>query len=219
MLVKHRMTPNPLTVTPETSFSDAFHIIREKGVRHLPVVDKKGKLIGIVTQKDLLHASPSSATALSVFEINYLLTKLQIKEVMISPPITVAEDTPVEEAARVMVKNDIGCLPVLHNGDLVGLITETDVFKAFLEILGRGQAELRITLKVPDRKGELARLSAVIADMGGNICSSASFDSEDPRFVYFTIRLKGVPKETLLSALKEAGEEVVHVCSVSQQGA
>ncbi len=94
MLVKHRMAPDPVTVTAETSFSDAFQLIREKEVHHLPVTDKKGKLIGIVTQKDLLHASPSSATALSVFEINYLLTKLEVKEVMTSPPITVPDETP-----------------------------------------------------------------------------------------------------------------------------
>lgn len=218
MLVKHRMVPNPVTVTPETSFSNAFQIMRQKEVHHLPVTDKRGKLIGIVTQKDLLHASPSSATALSVFEINYLLTKLQIKEVMTSPAITVLEDTPIEEAAQIMVKNDIGCLPVMHGDDMVGVITETDIFKAFVEILGRGQAELRITLKVPDVQGELARLATVIAGLGGNICSSASFESEDPQFVYFAIRLKGVPRDVLVPALVNAGEEVVHVCSISPQG-
>jgi acetoin utilization protein AcuB len=219
MLVKNRMTTNPATVTPETSFSNAFQLMRQKGVRHLPVTDKKGKLIGIVTQKDLLHASPSSATALSVFEINYLLTKLEIKEVMTSPAIAVPDDTPIEEAAAVMVKNQIGCLPVMRGGDMVGVITEADIFKAFVEILGRGQAELRITLKVPDVQGELARLAAVISDLGGNICSSASFESEDPRFVYFAIRLKGVPREVLVPALVNAGEEVVHVCSVPRQEA
>jgi acetoin utilization protein AcuB len=219
MLVQHRMMPNPVTVTPETSFSDAYHLIREKKVGHLPVTDKKGKLIDIVTQKDLLHASPSSATALSVFEINYLLTKLQIKEVMTSPAITVPEDTPVEEAAQIMVKNQIGCLPVLRGGELVGMITEADIFKAFVEILGRGDADLRITVKVPDVRGELVRLATVIANLGGNICSSASFESEDPRFVYFTIRLKGVARGVLVPALLDAGEEVVHVYSMPRPGA
>lgn len=216
MLVKHRMTPNPVTVTPETSFSDAFRLIREKGIRHLPVVDKKGKLIGIVAQKDLLHASPSSATSLSVFEINYLLTTVQVREVMSCPAITVREDTPVEEAAKIMVQKGIGCLPVVREGDLVvGVITETDIFKAFVEILGRGDAELRITLLVPDRRGELARVAAVIADLGGNICSSASFVSEEPGRVFFTLRLTGVQEDVLVPALKQAGEQVMHVCSVA----
>ena len=114
MLVKDRMTPNPVTITPDTSFPDAFRIIREKRIRHLPVVDKKGKLIGIVAQTDLLHASPSSATTLTVFEINYLLANLHIQEVMSSPPITVSEDAPLEEAARVMVEKKISCLPVMR---------------------------------------------------------------------------------------------------------
>jgi acetoin utilization protein AcuB len=214
MLVKDRMTPNPVTVTPDSSFVAAYQLIREKQIRHLPVVDKKGKLIGIVSQKDLLHASPSSATTLTVFEMNYLLANLQIREVMTSPAIFVAEDMPVEEAARIMVEKDIGCLPVLRGDDLVGVITDADIFKAFVEILGRGAAELRITLRVGDVPGELARLSAVIAGVGGNICSSASFEGSDSDHVYFTIRLKGVRKEVLLQALKDAGEEVVHVYTV-----
>jgi len=212
MLVKDRMTPNPVTITPEVSFTEAFRILRENKIRHLPVVDKKGKLIGIVAQTDLLHASPSSATTLSVFEVNYLLANLQVREVMSSPPITVPEDAPLEEAARVMVENKIGCLPVMRNGELVGLITETDIFKAFVEILGGEEASLRVTLRVPDVRGQLARLAGVIARLGGNICSVASFRSEDPEHVYITFRLEGVEKEPLLSALKAEGEEVVHVC-------
>lgn len=218
MLVKDRMTPQPVTVTPDTSFVSAFQLIREKHIRHLPVVDKKGKLIGIVTQKDLLHASPSSATTLTVFEMNYLLANLQIREVMTSPAISVPEDMPIEEAARIMVEKDIGCLPVLRGDALVGVITDADIFKAFVEILGRGAAELRITLRVGDVPGELARLSAVIAGVGGNICSSASFESSDSEHVYFTIRLKGVSREILLKALADAGEEVVHVYAVPKPG-
>lgn len=215
MLVKDRMTPNPVTITPETSFPEAFHILREKKIRHLPVVDKKGKLVGIVAQTDLLHASPSSATTLSVFEVNYLLANLQVREVMTSPPITVSEDAPLEEAARVMVEKKIGCLPVMRNDELVGLITETDIFKAFVEILGGGEASLRVTLRVPDVRGELARLAGMIAQLGGNICSVASFRGEDPEHVYITFRLEGVDEEVLIPTLKAAGEEIVHVCCAS----
>ncbi len=212
MLVKDRMTPNPVTITPDTSFPDAFRIIREKRIRHLPVVDKKGKLVGIVTRTDLLHASPSAATTLSVFEINYLLANLHIQEVMSSPPITVSEDAPIEEAAQVMVKKKIGCLPVMHNGVLVGMITETDIFETFVEILGGGEATLRVTVRVPDVRGELARLAGVIAQLGGNICSVARFESEDPAYCYITFRLEGVDEETLLPALAVKVEQVIHVC-------
>lgn len=212
MLVRDRMTPNPVTITPDTSFTRAFRIIREKGIGHLPIVDKKGKLVGIVAQRDLLHASPSSATTLTVFEINSLLGNLQISEVMSSPPITVADDTPIEEAARVMVEKSIGCLPVMRGDDLVGVITDTDIFKAFVEILSREEAELRVALLVPDVPGELARTAGVIAELGGNLCSIASFQSDDPGYVYFAMRLKGVTEDVLVPALTEAGGKVLHVC-------
>ena len=210
MLVKNRMTPNPITVTPDTTVPDAYHLIREKKIHHLPVVDKKGKLIGIVAQADLIHASPSPATTLSVHEANYLLAHLEIQKVM-SKPITVTEDTPLEEAARLMVEKDISCLPVMRDGDLVGMITETDIFKAFVEILGSGEADLRVTLRSPDVPGELARLTSVLAKLGGNLHSVASFRGEDPQHVYFTFRLKGVDKDVLISALKDMGEEVINV--------
>ena len=211
MLVKDRMTSNPITVTPDTSFPEAFLTIREKGVRYLPVVDKRGRLIGVVTQSDLLHASPSSATALTVFEVNYLLAHLQVKEVM-SQPITVPEDSPLEEAARIMVEKRIACLPVMRESELVGIITETDIFKAFVEILGSGETVLRITVRVPDVPGELARMSGVIADLGGNLYAVAAFRGEDPEHVYITFRLEGVEEEVLISALEDLGEEVVHAC-------
>ena len=212
MLVKDRMTVKPVTVTPDTSFPEAFRLIREKRIRHLPVVDEKGKLIGVVARTDLLHASPSSATTLSVFEMNFLLANMHVQKVMSTPPITVSENAPLEEAARVMVQNKIGCLPVMREGELAGLITETDIFEVFVEILGGEEASLRITVRVPDVRGELARLAGVIASLGGNICSVARFESEDPKHCYLTFRLEGVDEENLISALEGEVEEVVHVC-------
>jgi acetoin utilization protein AcuB len=212
MLVKDRMTPNPITIEPDTPFTDAFRILRENKIRHLPVVDKKGTLLGIVAQTDLLHASPSSATSLSIFEINYLLANLHVSEVMSSPPITVPDDAPLEEAARLMVQKKIGCLPVLREGNLVGMITETDIFKVFVEVLGDEEASLRVTVRVPDVRGELARVSGVIAKLGGNIGSVARFRGEDPQHCYITFRLEGVEEEDLIAALKAEVEDVVHIC-------
>jgi len=211
MLVTHRMTRDPITVSPDTSFPDAFRTIREQGIRYLPVVDRKGKLVGIVTQTDLLQASPSAATTLAVFELNYLLAHLLVSEVM-SQPITVPEDAPLEEAARIIVEKRIGCLPVMRDGELVGIITETDIFKAFVETLGAGDEVLRVTLRVPNRPGELARMAVVIADLGGNLRSVASFRGEDASHVYITFRIDGVEEDALLPALEEMGEEVVHAC-------
>ncbi len=212
MLVKDRMASELVTISPATSFPEGFRVMRENRIRHLPVVDEDGILVGIVTQTDLLHASPSAATTLSVFEMSYLLANLHVKEVMSSPPITVSEDVPLEEAAGVMVEKKIGCLPVMRDGNLVGMITETDIFETFVEILGGEGASLRVTVRVPDVRGELARLSGVIAEMGGNICSVARFRGDEPEHCFITFRLEGVDEEVLVSALKDAVEEIVHVC-------
>jgi len=212
MLVKDRMTHNPVVIARDASHSEALRILREARFRYLPVVDGRGKLVGIVTEADLLHAAPSSATSLSIYEMNYLLANLKVEEVMSSPPITVAEDTPLEGAAQVMIERDIGFLPVMRGDELVGVITETDIFKTFVEILGSGDAVLRVTLQVADVPGELARLTSVIAGLGGNLCSVASFRGAEPEHVYITFRLEDVDEETLLPALEEAGARVVHVC-------
>jgi acetoin utilization protein AcuB len=215
MLVKDRMTSNPVTITPDTSFPEAFRIIREKRIRHLPVVDEQDKLLGVVTQTDLLHASPSVATPSTIFEMSYLLANLHVREVMNSPPITVSEHAPLEEAARVMVDKKIGCLPVMRDGTLRGMITETDIFEAFVEVLGGGGASVRVTVLVPDVRGELARVAGVIAGLGGNICSVARFGSEDPEQCYLTFRLEGVDGGVLLPALEAEVTEVTHVCHVA----
>jgi acetoin utilization protein AcuB len=210
MLVKNRMTSDPVTISPGASYSEAFDLIRESEFRHLPVVDKKGKLVGIVAETDLLHASPSSATTLSIYELNYLLANLLVEEVMSSPAITVADDAPIEQAARIMIDEKVGCLPVVRGHELVGVITETDIFKAFVEVLGGDEVSLRVTLRVADVRGELSRLAGVIAELEGNICSVASFRGEEPGHVYITFRLEGVDEETLIPTLKAGGEEVLH---------
>jgi acetoin utilization protein AcuB len=211
MLVKDRMTSEPVTITPFASFPEAFRIMREKGIRHLPVMEE-GKLVGVVARTDLLHASPSMAKTLSVFEMNYLLANLHVQEVMSSPAITVPEDAPLEEVARLMVDKKIGCLPVMRDGTMVGLITETDIFETFVEILGGEEASLRVTVRVVDRRGELARLAGMISGMGGDICSVARFRGEDPTYCYITLRLEGIDKEVLVPALRAGVEELVHVC-------
>jgi acetoin utilization protein AcuB len=211
MLVKDRMTPNPKTISPQASHPEALRMLHKEKFSYLPVVDKSGKVVGMVTETDLLHAAPSSATSLSIYEMNYLLANLKIQDVMSSPAVTVAEDMPLEVAARMMIEKDIGCLPVMRGDQLVGVITETDIFKTFVEILGGGEKILRVTLRSPNVPGELARLAGVIAGIGGNLHSIAAFHGEDPQHVYFTFRLDGVEEKKLVPALKEAGEQVMHV--------
>ena len=189
MLVGERMTRNPVTVAEDASIDDALHLMRERKIRRLPVVDASGRMVGIVSDKDLLHAAPSPATSLSVYELHYLLSKLTIKRVMSSPLITVDPNTPLEEAARIMADNKIGGLPVVTGGKLVGIITETDVFKILLELLGARVPGLRVTLEVQEGKGVLARLTKLIADLGGNIVSLVTFagDTEQERLITIKI--------------------------------
>jgi acetoin utilization protein AcuB len=135
MLVGERMTRDPIVIRDDTSIQGALKIMRDNKVRRLPVLNDKGALVGIVSERDLLFASPSPATSLSIYELHYLMSRIKVADVMTTEVITVTEDTPLEEAARIMVGNKIGGLPVERKGELVGIITETDLFKIFLELL------------------------------------------------------------------------------------
>ena len=153
MLVSDRMSSPVVTVAPETPFQDALKLMQDHRFRRLPVVDKKGNLVGIVSERDLLYASPSPATSLSIWEINYLLSKLEVREIMTEEVITTTPDTPIEDAAHLMVDHKIGGLPVLDDQNRVaGIITETDIYRTFVEMFGGGRTGVRLTLQVPERK-------------------------------------------------------------------
>lgn len=187
MLVGERMTRNPVTVAEETSIDDALHLMRERKVRRLPVLDHSGKMVGIVSDRDLLHAAPSPASSLSVYEMHYLLSKLTVKRVMTSPVVTVTPNTPLEEAARIMADNKIGGLPVVEGGKLAGIITETDIFKILLELLGARTPGVRVTVVVKEAKGVLAQITRVLADLGANIVSVATYEgpeASEPRLMF-----------------------------------
>jgi acetoin utilization protein AcuB len=202
MLVRERMSRNPYTISTDAPMEEALKQMRENSFRHLPVVDKSGKLVGIVSETDLLYASPTSTTSLSVYEMQYLLSKLTVGQVMTKNVITVTEDTPVEDAASIMTDHKIGGLPVLRDGEIIGIITETDLFKLFLEILGARKKGVRLTMLVADVKGALSKIAAVIAQQGGNIVSLGTFLGEDPTNLTVTIKVSDVPKDTLVNALK-----------------
>ncbi len=205
MLVGERMTPRPITVTEETSLPEALELMRKEKIRRLPVLDKHGKLVGIVTELDLLRASPSPATTLSIYEIPYLLSKVKMRDIMTRKVITVTEDTPIEEAARIMADNKIGGLPVMRDDKLVGIITETDIFKLMLELFGARQSGIRVTLSVPDEKGVLARVTGKIAEIGGNILSLGTAMGEDPTTSILILRVADVSEEALVAALNGLG--------------
>jgi acetoin utilization protein AcuB len=209
MFVRDRMTTHPLTISGDESISAAHHYMEEQQVRHLPVVNKAGEMIGLVTEDDLLKAEPSSATSLSVWEIHSLLNRVKVKEVMVRNVITTTEDTPIEEAAHLMLEHKIGCLPVLRNGKLVGIITESDMFRTFMELFAARQKGLRVTMEVPDREGELAKVAQAIADQGGYIAACGTFMSQDPTRWGLVFKVRNVDRKTLTDALSGIEGQVV----------
>ena len=215
MFVRERMTKHPVTVTPETSLHDALRIMREEKVRRLPVLNRQGKLVGIVLERDLLYASPSPATSLSVYELNYLVAKITIGELMTRDVITVDDDCPLEVAARIMADNNISGLPVMRDGALVGMITESDLFRVFLELLGARTWGLRVTIRVPDQKGFLARLAGLIANEGGNIVSLGTFWGEDPVDREIVFKVQNLTREQMEGVVAQLPVETVDIRETS----
>jgi len=212
MLVYERMTHHPITVHPDLPVAEALRIMREENVRRFPVMDRKtNTLVGIVTEKELLYASPSPATSLSMHEINYLLSKLTVDRVMTTELITVQEDTPIEEAARILVDNGIGGLPVMRGDTLVGIITETDLFKTFIELFAARESGVRLTLLVPEQKGELAMITDAISELGGNIVTLGTFLGEDLSNRVLVLKVGDVPEEQLVEKMKEIGTRILDV--------
>jgi len=209
MKVGQRMTRNPITITPDVTVPEAQAIMRREKIKRLPVLDSKGKLVGIVTTLDLIHASPSPATSLDIYELHYLLSKLKVEKVMTRKVITVDEDLPIEEAARIMADNGISGLPVMRGNVLIGIITETDLFKLFIELFGARHKGIRLTLLLPEKKGELAKVSNAITKAGGNIVSFATFEGEDPTNAYCAVKVTGVEKDAIIQALTPVVEKIV----------
>ncbi|GGN05780.1 acetoin dehydrogenase [Thermus composti] len=207
MLVRDWMTQDPLTVAPETPVLEAIRILKEKGFRRLPVV-KEGRLLGIVTDKDLKDAMPSKATTLSVWEMNYLLSKLTVEEVMARPAVTIGADEPLEKAALLMEEKKIGGLPVMEGERLVGIITVTDVLRAFIEALGLRLGGLRITVDIPDVPGALAQMARAVPP--ANIVSIATA-AHLPGYQRLVMRVVGEDVEGVPGRLRAAGEKVVDV--------
>lgn len=201
MLVKSRMSHPVIFVRQDVSIMEALQLMQREHIRRLPVV-QHGRLVGIVSDKDLLHASPSDATSLSVWEINYLVSKISVRDVMTREVLTVSEDTPIEEAARVMADNKIGGLPVMKNGQVVGLITETDLFKILLEMMGARESGVRVTILVPNRRGELAALTQAIAEAGGSFIAFGQFFGDDQTNRIVTFKVVGMTAGAVQAAVE-----------------
>jgi len=194
MKVSKIMTRNPVVTHPDLSMTDARSLMDREKVGHIPVLNKNNELVGLVTRADLLKAGPSPATSLDVYEISYLLSKLTVEKVMEKKVITVQENEVVEEAARIMADNSIGCLPVLNGSLLTGIITDSDIFHFFINAYGARHKGIRITINFKDKLGQFAAFAGALAAKGGNIVAFVTSEGDDVAHRRATIKITGISR-------------------------
>jgi len=211
MLVGERMSKPVITISPEMPIPEALNLMKKEHIRRTPVV-KDGKLVGIVSDIDLLNASPSPVT-LSIWEMNYLLSKITVAEVMSKNVMTVIEDTPLEQAARIMADNKIGGLPVMRAGDVVGIITETDLFKIFLELLGAREIGVRVTAIIEDKPGQLAKITQAIASRQGNFIAFGLIAGDTPSDKMLTFKVQGLTQDEVRESIGSLVKKFVDIRS------
>ncbi len=204
------MTKNPMTVESETLVMDAQKIMKENGIRRLPVVDK-GKLVGIITKHDLLEASPSPATSLSVHELNYLLSKMKVKEIMKKNPLTLTPDTPFEEALKIGQEKKIGAFPVVENGKVVGIATESDIVRFLTRALGIKEEGSRITIEgLGGKLGDLQKIISIADQHQAVILSMISLERPEKKDWMVVLRLKTTEPDPIVRDFKKAGLNVTY---------
>ena len=211
MTVRRIMNANPITTTPDASIVDVQQVLKDNKIHRLPVLDRKGALAGVITEKDILHATPSPVSSLSIYEIPYMLAKLKVSNLM-SKPKSVSPDTLVEEAARMMIEGDLSCLPVVEGGRLIGIVSKSDMFKVLVELCGANEKGVRATVILTERKGELAKLTGALTEQGFDIVSMGTVpDSDRKEGDLRTIEKRSVKLDDVLSAIKPLVREIVDI--------
>jgi acetoin utilization protein AcuB len=217
MYVGRRMTPNPVTASPDTTYTRAYQLMHENGIRHLPIMEN-GRLVGIVVENDLLKAQPSSATTLSVYEISSLLDNLKLRDIMSSPVYTVEDNCPLEEAAAILIDKKITGLPVMRGDELVGIITEVDIFRSFVEVLGGTREGLTFVVRLEDKPGALASVADAVAKAGGNILSLVTFGPDQRGGGEIYIKQVGADREQIEKLISdEALADLLWIGKTEQQ--
>lgn len=196
MNVGRRMSHPVITIQPNATITKAHELMAHEKINQCPVV-KNGKLVGLITEKDILKAYPSSATTLAVWEITSLLEKIKVEDIMLKKFQTVAEDTPIEVAARILVDQKISALPVLRGKDLVGIITEADLFEIMLEMLGARRPGVRFSVLMHNQPGEIAKLSQAIYKNGGDITALSTFEGDTAANFMISIKVDGIEEQAL----------------------
>jgi acetoin utilization protein AcuB len=204
------MTKNPITAESETLVLEAQKMMREHNIRRLPIVDK-GKLTGIITQHDLLAAAPSPATSLSIYELNYLLSKMKVKEIMKKNPVTVGPETPFEEALRIGQERKIGSFPVVENGKLVGITTESDIVRVLTRALGIREEGSRVTIEgLGGKLGELQKIISIVDQHQTVILSMMTFPRPEKKDWMIVLRLKTTNPDPIVKDFKKSGFNVTY---------
>lgn len=217
MKVKHRMTTNPITASPKTTHREAVELMKRHRITRLPILDEEGHLVGIVTEEDLLLATPAPSASQGVYDIYQMLDRLTLGHIMTSPVYAVDEECSLAMAARFMLDRDVSCLPVMRGDQLVGIITEMDIFKTFVEVLGGGEPGLRILLRVPERKGVLAAIAQAVSDAGGNIVTLSTFWGDDPSHRLISIKEREADADQLRAALEKLTDiEILEIRPAAQ---
>ena len=205
MLVRDVMTKNPITIDIKASVREAHDLLKKNNINKLPVVDKSGALVGIITSNDLQRTSPSEATTLDMYELSYLLSKLTVEKTMVKNVITVEETETVEYAAKKMADGDFGCLPVMKDKILVGIITDSDLFKIFINMFETNVPSVRAVVTMADASGALAKFSQKIADANGNIVTCVATDADNPKDRKVTIKVTGLKLDTFKQICESCG--------------
>jgi acetoin utilization protein AcuB len=200
MRVKNRMTPSPITASPDTNYNEALRLMQQNNIKNLPILDKKGRLVGLVTRGDMLRTEPSPVSTLSVYEIASLLEKVTMKKIMNRPVYAVTENCSITNAANFMLEKNIKSLPVVQDDKLVGIITDTDIFKTFVEITGGGQPGTHIEARMPDQKGQLAPFIQAITDADSYIVSVV-ITYEDEGYGHVDVKERGGDEDRLRQEL------------------
>ena len=214
MIIERRMTRNPVTASPEMSVAEASALMKREKVHRLPVLDKDRKLVGIISEKDILYASPSPVSTLSIHEMAYLLSQLTVKKLMTRDVVTITKDTTVEEAARLMVDQDLSSLPVLEDGKLIGIVSKSDLFKILLELFGARHYGVRMSFLVEDKPGAIAEISSILSSNGVDIIAFGTFMGTDSTNAVCTIKMQGISMSKAVDLVKPLVMEVLDVREV-----
>ena len=215
MAVKDFMTRKVVYISPDTTIAHAADMMREQKLHRLPVIEND-QLVGLVTEGTIAEASPSKATSLSIYEMNYLLNKTKVGDVMIRDVVTIYQFASLEDATYLMLKNKIGILPVVDNEQLYGVITDRDIFNAFLEVSGYGEEGVRLRFVTENKVGVLEQIIRLLVEENLNISNTVNIPRKDGKVV-IEVQLSGNIDTALLK--KKFEEHAIELAEITHTSA